>query len=181
VTEEVKLGPVDGPIVLVGLMAAGKTTVGRMLANGCGLYFVDLDREIERRAGMSVAELFASKGESAFRELEAATSLDLAPGSDTVVAVGGGWMSNSTARQAWPDARIVWLVVSPVVAALRASSQPTSRPLLEGVDLQRELERLLAQRLPAYAEATYTVDTDGSGVEEIVAEIAHLVGLSYST
>jgi len=181
VTGDNRCGPADGPIVLVGLMAAGKTTVGRMLATGCGLHFVDLDREIERRAGMSVAELFVSKGESAFRDLEAATSLDLAPQSDTVVAVGGGWMSNSAARQAWPDARVVWLSVSPVVAALRASSQPTSRPLLEGADMQLELERLLAQRLPTYAEATYTVDTDGSGVEEIAAEIAHLVGLSFST
>ncbi|TFG64833.1 MAG: shikimate kinase [Gemmatimonadales bacterium] len=180
-TGESRSGPARGPVVLVGLMAAGKTTVGRILATGCGLSFVDLDHEIERRAGMSVTELFASQGESAFRDLETAASLELAPRSDVVVAVGGGWMANSTARKAWPDARIVWLIVSPAAAALRVGSNPELRPLLEDADMHRVLERLLAQRLPAYAEATYTVDTENSGAGEVAAEIAHLLGLRFST
>ncbi len=174
-------GPTGSPIVLVGLMAAGKTTVGRMLAAGCGLQFIDLDHELELESGMSATELFACKGESAFRDLEASVSLDLAPRSDVVVAVGGGWMDNSTARQAWPEARIVWLAVSPAVAALRIGSQTASRPLLEGVDVQPVLERLLALRLPAYAEATYTVDTDLLGAEKTAAEIARLLGLRFSS
>ena len=173
-------GPTGGPIVLVGLMGAGKTTVGRILADGCGLRFIDLDDEIEIQAGMSVAELFASQGESAFRDLEAAVSLDLAPRSDVVVAVGGGWMVNTAARQAWPEASIIWLVVSPPVAALRIGSHAASRPLLEGRNAQDILERLLARRLPAYTEALYTVHTDGSKAEEIAAEIARLVGLRFS-
>lgn len=169
------------PIVLVGLMAAGKTTVGRILAAGCGLQFIDLDHEIELESGMSATELFACKGESAFRDLEARVSLDLAPRSDVVVAVGGGWMDNSTARQAWPEARIVWLAVSPAAAALRIGLQTASRPLLEGVDAQPVLERLLALRLPAYAEAAYTVDTDLLGAEKTAAEIARLLGLRFSS
>ena len=170
----------NGPVVLVGLMAAGKTTVGHMLAAGCGLRFVDLDHEIERRTGMSPAELFACRGESAFRDLEAAASLDLKPGADTVVAVGGGWMANLPARRAWPGAITVWLAVSPAVAALRIGPHTASRPLLEGEETQCVLERLLVQRLPAYTEATYTVDTDGPGADEVAAEIARLVGLKYS-
>ncbi len=118
--------------MLVGLMAAGKTTVGRILAAACGMRFIDLDQEIERRAGMSTAELFARQGEPAFRDIEAVVSHELAPGSDVVVAAGGGWMVNSSARQAWPQARIVWLAVSPSEAALRIGSQTTTRPLLEG-------------------------------------------------
>ena len=172
-------GQVSGPIVLVGLMAAGKSTVGRILAAACGLEFVDLDHEIERKAGRSIAELFATSGESTFRELEAAASLDLAPRSEVVVAVGGGWMTNPTARKAWPDVRIVWLTVSPAEAARRIGSNPASRPLLKGKNTQQVLERMLAQRLPAYTGAAYTVDTDGSGAEEIAAEIARLVGLRF--
>lgn len=180
VTEETEPGPASGPVVLIGLMAAGKTTVGRILAAGCGLRFVDLDDEMERRTGMSPAELFACRGESAFRDLETAASFDLTPGADTVVAVGGGWMANPAARRAWPGAVTVWLTVSPAVAALRIGPHIASRPLLEGEETQSVLERLLAQRLPAYMEATYTVDTDGPGAEEIATEIARLVGLRYS-
>ncbi len=179
-TEEIGARLTSGPVVLVGLMAAGKTTVGRMLAAGCGLQFVDLDHEIERRAGMSAADLFACRGESAFRDLEAAASLDLTPGADIVVAVGGGWMANPAARRAWPGAITVWLTVSPAMAALRIGPDIASRPLLEGEGTQCKLERLLTQRLPAYTEATYTVDTDGPGAEEVAAEIARLVGLKYS-
>jgi len=181
VSNEVGSDPAVGPIVLVGLMAAGKTTVGRILASRCGIQFVDLDHEIERHVGMSVAELFATGGELAFREIEAAVSLELTPGSDAVVAVGGGWMANMAARAAWPEALIVWLSVSPVVAALRIGSQSATRPLLEGGEPQQVLERLLAQRLPAYTGATYTVDTDELGVEEIATEIARLIGLQFTS
>jgi shikimate kinase len=170
-TGDARSGPAGGPIILVGLMAAGKTTVGRILADRCNLMFIDLDHEIE---------LFASQGESAFRDLEASVSHELADRSDVVVAVGGGWMVNKTARQAWPEARIIWLVVSPLVAALRINSHTASRPLLKGKDTQVALERLLARRLPAYAEALYTVDTDGSSADDVAAEIAGLVGLRFS-
>jgi len=179
-TGDARSGPAGGPIILVGLMAAGKTTVGRILADRCNLIFIDLDDEIELQAGMSVAELFASQGESAFRDLEASVSHELADRSDVVVAAGGGWMVNKTARQAWPEARIIWLVVSPLVAALRINSHTASRPLLKGKDTQVALERLLARRLPAYAEALYTVDTDGSSADDVAAEIAGLVGLRFS-
>ncbi len=167
-----------GPIVLVGLMAAGKTSVGRRLAADLALRYVDLDAEIERRAGMSVDELFSRHGELAFRELEARVSEDLMPGSDAVVAVGGGWMANPAARGAWPTARTVWLTVSPEEAARRVGSETGSRPLLDGENTRSVLARLSAQRLPAYGEATYTVDTDGRPIDEVATEVARLLGLS---
>ena len=89
-------------------------------------------------------------------------------------------MVNLEARQALPEATIIWLVVTPSVAALRISSQTASRPLLEGKDTRVALERLLARRLPAYAEALYTVDTDGSSADDVAAEIARLVGHQFS-
>jgi len=168
----------DGPIVLVGLMAAGKTSVGQRLAADFTLRFVDLDTEIERRAGMSVPELFSRHGELAFRELEARVSEELMPGSDAVVAVGGGWMANPAARGAWPTARTVWLAVSPAEAARRIGSSAGSRPLLNDEDTRSVLARLLAQRLPAYGEATYTVDTEGRRIDEVATEVARLVRLS---
>lgn len=177
-TAEQSSAPGDGPIVLVGLMAAGKTSVGRRLAADFGLRFVDLDTEIERRVGMSVSELFSRHGELAFRELEARVSQDVRPGSDAVVAVGGGWMANAAARGAWPTARTVWLVVSPGEAARRVGSETGSRPLLDGEDTRSVLARLSAQRLPAYGEATYTVDTDGRRIDEVASQVARLVGLS---
>ena len=166
------------PIVLVGLMGAGKTTVGRQLAADFGVEFVDLDEEIERRAGMSVAELFGRHGELAFRELEASASHDLAPGPRTVVAVGGGWMANPIARGAWPAAVTVWLMVSPEEASRRMKSRTGCRPLLDGADTRSVLERLLAQRLPAYGQATYTVDTNRLRADQVAAEVARLVGLA---
>jgi len=165
------------PIVLVGLMASGKTTVGRLLAERLNFRFVDLDEEIERQAGASVEQVWQAIGESGFRELEARVTQALAPESDTVVATGGGWMANGEAHEAWPEARTVWLMVSPSEAARRLGSQTSSRPLLEGAEPLPILERLHAQRLPAYGQAMYTVDTIGLSVDDVVAEVTRVIGL----
>lgn len=174
-----------GPLVLVGLMGAGKSTVGRRLAAWCGLRFVDLDEEISRRAGRSVAELFAETGETGFRELEVRATRKIAtvaaesPG--IVVAAGGGWMVNRPARAALPAATTVWLSVAPAEAARRLAPETTERPLLVGVDPGARLAALLDERLPAYREATYTVDTMQRTPDDIAREIAAMTGLASGT
>lgn len=174
--------PVDGPLVLIGLMGAGKSTVGRHLAELCGRRFIDLDEEIVRRAGRTVVDLFAEAGEPGFRDVEADATravAELAPESrGLVVAAGGGWMTNRSARAALPTATTVWLRVSPVEAARRLAPERADRPLLAGVDPVARLAALLDERLPAYREATYTVDTTGRIPEAVAREVAALTGLA---
>lgn len=170
------------PIVLVGLMGAGKTTVGRLLAAEIGARFVDLDASIEARAGRSVADLFAARGEPGFRRLEAEATAALCGSPDggdrrLVVAAGGGWMANEAARAALPDAVVVWLDVGPREAAERLRNQPGVRPLLEGRDPEAALRALLAERLPAYGQATYTVDTEGRTPGQVARRVAEAAGL----
>lgn len=174
------------PLVLVGLMGAGKSTVGRRLAELCGRAFVDLDEEIVRLAGRRIDELFDEVGEAGFRSLEARATRELAsrraaaPGGEApglVVAAGGGWMANPAARAALPDAETVWLKVGPAEAARRLSLDDATRPLLDGYDPACRLQDLLAGRLPAYGEATYTVDTAGRGAEAVARAVAATAGL----
>ena len=174
------------PVVLVGLMGAGKTTVGRLLAAEIGARFIDLDVSIEARTGRTVAELFAACGEPGFRraETEATAALRESSTGDArrlVVAAGGGWMANEAARLALPDAVVVWLSVGAREAAERLRNQASVRPLLEGRDPEETLDALLAERLPAYGEATYTVDTEGRSPGEVARRVAEAVGLVDAT
>lgn len=173
--------PPTGPLVLVGLMGAGKSTVGRRLAALCGLRFVDLDEEISRRAGRSVPELFAETGEAGFRKLETRATRGIAAiaadSPEIVVAAGGGWMANRPARAALPTATTVWLSVGAAEAARRLAQGRTERPLLVGVDSAVRLAELLDERLPAYREATYTVDTMYRTPEDVARDIVAVTGL----
>jgi shikimate kinase len=168
--------------VLVGLMGAGKSSVGRRLAALCGREFVDLDEEIRRVAGRGIGELFAERGEAGFRAREAAATLALAARirdsrSRLVIAAGGGWMANREARTALPDAETVWLKVDPVEAARRLAGSDATRPLLDGYDPADRLTKLLAERLPAYGQATYTVDTNGRDAGTVARELAAVAGI----
>lgn len=166
-------------------MGAGKSTVGRRLAVLCGLRFVDLDEEISRRAGLPVPEVFAEMGESGFRQLEARATREIAmvaaESPDIVVAAGGGWMANQPARAALPTATTVWLSVAPAEAARRLAPEAAGRPLLAGVDPAVRLAELLDERLPAYREATYTVDTMQRTPDDVAREIAAATGLAPDT
>lgn len=165
-------------LVLVGLMGAGKTTVGRQLARDADFAFVDLDEEIEARAGRSIPSIFDEGGEAEFRRHEAEATGALSAGAERViVAAGGGWMANSAARETLPGAVTVWLKVSPAEAARRVSDSVCIRPLLAGSGVADRLEAILAERLPAYGEATYTVDTEGRTPAEVTSEVAARAGL----
>ena len=163
-------------LVLVGLPGAGKTTIGRAAAAQAGLPFLDFDEEIEKRTGLSPSELFRQRGEPAFRSEELALSRELFGRHTIVVSPGGGWITQTAAREALrPQAWLVYLRVSPEVAAARLGGAASNRPLLAGGDPVEALGRLLAARQALYESADQIVDTEVVGMQqvtEVVAEAA---------
>ncbi len=149
----------DRPIVLVGMMGAGKTTIGRRLAKALGLSFHDADAEIEAAAGMSVAELFERHGEASFRLGEAKVIARLLSGAPIVLATGGGALTTASTRALVRERALsVWLRADIDTLVRRATRRPT-RPLLKKGDPKETIARLLAERTPYYEEATLTIDS----------------------
>lgn len=167
-------GPAS-PVVLVGLMGSGKSTVGRMLAERWGLPFVDLDVEIERISGLSISEIFELEGEAGFRARESEATRAITVSSPIVVAVGGGWMARPETRDAWPDATRVWLRVSPQEAARRLAMHDVARPLLANELPEKVLQDLLDRRLPAYRLSEYTVDTSNRTAALVADAVAVVI------
>ena len=167
-------GP-PSPVVLVGLMGSGKSTVGRMLAERWRLPFVDLDVEIERISGLSISEIFELEGEAGFRARESEATRAITVSSPIVVAVGGGWMARPETRDAWPDATRVWLRVSPQEAARRLAMHDVARPLLANELPEKVLKDLLDRRLPAYRLSEYTVDTSNRTAALVADAVAAVI------
>ena len=167
-------GPTS-PVVLVGLMGSGKSTVGRILAERWGLPFVDLDVEIEKISGLSIAEIFEREGESGFRAREAEATRAITASGPMVIAAGGGWMASSENRNAWPDAIHVWLSVSPREAARRLAMHELQRPILANELPEKVLRDLLDRRLPAYRLSTYTVDTSNRTAARVADRVVALM------
>ncbi len=167
-------------LVLVGLPGSGKTTLGRAAAEQAQLPFLDFDEEIERRTGLAPTEFFRLRGEAAFRGEELALSRELAGRHTIVVSPGGGWITQAAARDALrPFATLLYLKVSPQVAARRLGQAVALRPLLAAGDPVEALGRLLAERGAIYESADRTIDTevvDLQRLTEIVAELARLAG-----
>jgi shikimate kinase len=162
---------VDRPIVLVGMMGAGKTTVGRRLAGVLGLPFHDADAEIEAAAGMSVSELFEKHGEASFRQGETKVIERLLAGAPIVLATGGGALTTEATRDLVAKRAIsVWLRADVDTLVRRATRRPT-RPLLKKGDPKETITRLLAERTPYYAAATLTVDSQAGAHGKTVAAI----------
>ena len=154
-------------VVLVGFMGAGKTTVGRILAERLGLPFVDSDVLIEQRQGRPIKDIFETEGEESFRELEHRTVADLLQGQDAVVAVGGGALGNTRTREAMRNARVVYLRVSYDEALGRVRSDEF-RPMLRRPDLAA----LYESRASVYEDASaVTVDTDGRHPDEVARTV----------
>ncbi|HBK90632.1 MAG TPA: shikimate kinase [Parvularcula sp.] len=163
--------PIDRPIVLVGMMGAGKTTVGRRLAKALGLAFRDADAEIEKAAGMSVSELFEKHGEASFRQGEAKVIARLLAGAPIVLATGGGALTNAATRALIRDKGVsIWLRADVDTLVRRATRRPT-RPLLKNGDPRETIARLLSERTPFYAEATLTIDSQPGAHNRTVAAI----------
>jgi len=163
-------------IVLVGFMASGKSTVGRKLARILRWRFVDFDEEIERRTGRSVPEIFLRYGEPEFRRLEAELTREVARLHHTVLAPGGGWITQPELLDLFgPGTLVVWLRISPEEAVRRARRARTHRPLLAGPEPVARARDLLARREPLYALADLAIDVDGRPADEVAREIADRV------
>ena len=142
-----------GPIVLVGMMGVGKSTVGRRLAARLGLAFVDADDEIEKAAGMTISEMFERYGEAYFRDGERRVISRLMDGEPKVIATGGGaFMQDETRALILDHATAIWLDADIDILVDRVSRRE-GRPLLKGKDPRVVLTELAATRNPIYALA----------------------------
>ena len=161
----------DRSIVLVGLMGAGKTCIGRRLADRLGLEFVDADTEIEAAADCSIEEIFSRFGEQAFRDGERRVIARLLDGPPRVIATGGGAFVNDETRANIREAGVsIWLKADLDVLLQRVSRR-NNRPLLKQGNKRKTLERLLAERTPYYAEADITVETGNESPDATVAKV----------
>lgn len=146
-------------IVLIGLMGAGKTAVGRRLANRLDLPFIDADTEIEVAAGASISEIFAEHGESYFRQGERKVIARLLEGGPQVLATGGGaYMNADTRANIKAHGLAVWLKAD-LKVLLKRVGRRGNRPLLAGGDPEKVMKKLMEERYPIYAEADVTVES----------------------
>ena len=158
-------------IVLIGMMGAGKSSVGRKLALRLGIPFVDADTEIERAAGMSIPDIFEIHGETEFRAGESRVIARLLDGGPQVLATGGGAFMNAATRARIREKGIsVWLKADFEVL-LRRIKRRSDRPLLKTADPAATLRQLIDVRYPVYAEAAITIESRDVLHEVIVGEI----------
>jgi len=167
-------------VALVGMMGAGKTSIGRRLAARLDVPFRDADHEIEAAAGLTVAEIFARFGEPYFRDGERRVIARLLSDGPHVLATGGGaFMDASTRALIRARAVSLWLRAD-IELMLARVGRRNNRPLLKGGEPRAVLEQLIAQRYPIYAEADITVDSvDGppeATLERVMAALAAQLG-----
>lgn len=162
----------DRSIVLIGMMGVGKSSIGRRLGMRLGIPFVDADAEIERAAGMSIADIFARHGEDAFRSGEARVIARLLNGGPQVLATGGGAVMNEATRALIQQRGVsIWLSAEFDLLLRRISKRKSERPLLQTADPAATLRELMAAREPIYAQADVTVQSRDVPHDAVVAEI----------
>lgn len=167
--------PTDGHVVLVGLPGAGKSTVGRAVAKVLGRPFLDFDAEIERRTGQSVAQLFATEGERAFRRREVELTRELTGAPPMVLSPGGGWITNEGVLElVRPPGRVVHLRISLDGALARLARSRVVRPLLRTADPRATLAGLWEARERLYAQADLDLDVEVVDSQQVVEKVVAL-------
>jgi shikimate kinase len=172
-------------LTLIGYRCTGKTTLARLVAERLGCDWADSDVELQRRAGRSIAEIFAEQGEVAFRRMEEKIIAELCRRQRLILAVGGGApMSEANRRAIRAAGRVVWLAARPETILARMEADPRStahRPPLSDKPPLDEIVELLAARTPCYRQlADLTLDTDQRRPDELAAEIAGRPGRNWS-
>ncbi len=174
--------PKNNNIFLVGLMGAGKTTIGRQLARKLGMRFVDSDHEIEARTGASIPWIFEIEGEASFRRREADMIRELSAQDGLVLATGGGAVLNPASREFLAGRGTVIYLRAGIGSILQRTSHDKNRPLLQTADPRARLEELLAQRDPLYREiADLVIDTGRPNVQSMVQTILDQLAALAST
>lgn len=159
-------------IILVGLMAVGKSTVGRLLAQSLGLVFFDSDEVVEERAGAPISWIFDVEGEGGFRDREQQVIEDLTGREGIVLATGGGAVLRQENREAMASRGVVIHLDSPLERLLERTRRDRKRPLLQQGDPRATLARLRAEREPLYREiADYRFVTDRQGPKALARQI----------
>jgi shikimate kinase len=176
----------DSLIVLVGMMASGKTSVGKLLAQRIGIPFVDADQEIETAAQMSVPEIFQHHGEAYFRDGERRVIARILKNGPRVLATGGGAYMNIESRKAIEERGVsIWLKAD-ADTLLRRARRRGNRPLLHNGDPETVIKQLMEVRYPVYALADMTVESrDGpheATVDDVISTLTdHLIGRGTKT
>lgn len=151
-------------LYLVGMMGAGKSTLGRALARALARPFVDTDEQIERETGRTIEEIFRERGEAGFRDLETACLVDISRGRGLVIALGGGAVLRAENRRLIrATGRSIYLRARPETIVARLPEHP-ARPILLGAELEERLallRRLLALREPYYLQSDLVIDNEG--------------------
>ena len=176
-------GPTPPPpartVALVGLMGAGKTSIGRRLAQRLGIPFLDADAEIEAAAGSTIEDIFQRHGEAFFRDGERRVIARLLDQPTHVLATGGGAFMDPTTRALLKAKAITLWLRADLELMLSRVSRRNNRPLLKQGDPRLVLERLMAERYPVYAEADVTVDSlDGPPEATLDGVLAALARVS---
>ena len=174
----VATGRLERTIALVGMMGAGKSTVGKKLADSLGASFVDSDDEIEKAASLTVQEIFERLGEAEFRRGERRVIERLVNGPPIVLATGGGAYLDPTTRALLKEkATTIWLRADLETIWKRVSRRDT-RPLLKKPNPRQVLADLAAARAPIYAEADIVIDSGDAPASEAVRKICEVLGLA---
>ena len=167
-------------IALIGFMGAGKTSVGRLVADQLHFDYQDTDELIQSRTGRPIAEIFLTDGEAAFRKMEQELVGELAARTKTVIATGGGLpMNPQNLVSLKTHALVVCLWASPETIWERVKNQ-THRPLLHDADPQKKIRELLAAREPFYRQADVLLNTELRSVREVAQQVVHQFRLEAS-
>ena len=156
-------------------MATGKSSVGRKLAELLKFEFVDMDAAIEAEEGASIPQIFAERGEPAFRELESRMVEQLMNRTGLVISTGGGTVVNPRNLANLKSCGIVIALTADIPAILRRAGSGEGRPLLQGEDREERIRSLLLARAPFYAQADVIIDTSPLTIEEAALQISELV------
>jgi shikimate kinase len=161
-----------GNIYFVGLMGAGKTTIGKLIAKHLDKVFYDSDQEIEKRTGVNIPLIFELEGEAGFRKREAAVIAELTAMHDIVMATGGGVVLREENRKNLQTYGTVIYLRASVHDLWQRTKNDKNRPLLQGGNVKEKLEKLFSERDPLYREvASLVIDTGGQPIHQLVNHI----------